>query len=121
MSVYVSPRTERRRRGRAIRKARREQATAALTRLDTIQTIDWTTVGRFFEAIADTLVAVINAALDAAAIAARTFLDVFPIALAEERRRRRDWMLTYRALDPHAGHEFCDPRLGCVTREDTDA
>ncbi|WP_367147199.1 hypothetical protein AB0870_08255 [Microbacterium proteolyticum] len=99
MSVYVSPRTERRRRGRAIRKARREQATAALTSLHAFHTIDWPAVGRFFEAIADTLVTVIDAALDAAAIAARTFLVVFPIALAEERRRRRDWMLTYRALE----------------------
>ena len=99
MSAYVSPRTERRRRGRAIRKARREQATAALTNLDAFQTIDWTAVGRFFEAIADTLVTAFAAALDAAAIAARTFLDAFPIALAEERRRRRDWMLTYRALE----------------------
>ncbi|MCT2085061.1 hypothetical protein M3D75_02930 [Microbacterium enclense] len=99
MSVYVSPRTERRRRGRAIRKARREQATAALTNLDTFHAIDWTAVGRFFEALADTLVTVIDAALDAATIAARIFLDVFPIALAEERRRRRDWMLTYRALE----------------------
>ncbi|MFF8187711.1 hypothetical protein ACF044_10685 [Microbacterium sp. NPDC016588] len=99
MSAYVSPRTERRRRGRAIRKARREQATEALTSLDAFHTIDWTTIGRFFEVIADTLVTVIDAALDAAATAARTFLDVFPIALAEERRRRRDWMLTYRALE----------------------
>lgn len=99
MSAYVSPRTERRRRGRAIRKARREQATAALASLDGFHTIDWTAIGRFIEAIADTLVTVVNAALDAAAIAARTFLDVFPIALAEERRRRRDWMLTYRALE----------------------
>lgn len=99
MSAYVSPRTERRRRGRAIRKARREQAAAALASLDGFHAIDWTAVGRVFDALADTLVTVIGAALDAAEIAARTFLDVFPIALAEERRRRRDWMLTYRALE----------------------
>lgn len=76
MSVYVSPRTERRRRGRAIRKARREQATAALTRLDAFHAIDWTAVGRVFGAMADTLVAVIDAALVAAEAVARTFIDV---------------------------------------------
>lgn len=89
-------RRERRYKGRAIRKARREAAAA-------VESIDWAAVG---QAWADVVAAALDAVTDIAVQVQRVFADVAVAVFdalawhaAEQRRARRDWMLTHRALE----------------------
>ncbi|MGZ0067840.1 hypothetical protein [Microbacterium arborescens] len=80
---------ERRRVGRAVRKIRREQFEAA-------QAIDWRQVTAALDAAAAVLVDVFERV--AAAVASIDWPGLARAWAAEDERRRRDWMLTHRAL-----------------------
>lgn len=89
-------RRERRYKGRAIRKARREAVAA-------VESIDWAAIG---QAWADVVTAALDAVADIAVRAQRVAADAVAAVFdalawhaAEQRRARRDWMLTHRAIE----------------------
>lgn len=95
---HTETKKDRRRKGREIRKARREASAAS-------DSIDWRAIGQAFEALAELLIG----AFEAMGRAAAAFGPILSAAVeraarmhamyrAETERAQRDWMLTYRAL-----------------------
>ncbi len=92
-------RRERRYKGRAIRKARREAVAV-------VDAIDWAELGSAVDAlfafIGDAAEVIARAVADAAQAVVDRFGQVASLycrAVEEQRRAHRDWMLTHRALE----------------------
>jgi len=97
MSEYVSPRTLRRRAGRAIRRKRREVSEVVVW----IQA-NWEPIAVAREEMVRVVAAALSEIVDAVVAATPHLVDLVAAAAAcrvEGERQYRDWMLTYRALE----------------------
>lgn len=86
---------ERRRVGRAIRKARREARAAVVV----VHAIRWDEVYRVMLAGADVVASAFRAFTDVVVQVVTEAGQLLAWNAAEARRARRDWMLTHRALE----------------------